>query len=167
VGCGRGRNALYLSCLGFKVWGCDLSPVVLETAKVRTQQANVSVSFQVAHLTHLPYASNLFAAAICVHVLPYNFKADIVKGVRELWRVLQPTGWLYLDLLDCDDAEYGSGQKLEEHTFLDPDGTPIHFSSRQEVNELSNGLALKRVTCLELASSPTRTRVGWTIWAIK
>ncbi len=84
AGCGRGRNTLYLSRLGFTVYGCDLSPVALETAKAHTRQAGIPISFQVSDLTHLPYADNLFAAAICVHVLPYHFKADITEGVREL-----------------------------------------------------------------------------------
>jgi len=168
VGCGRGRNALYLSRLGFTLYSCDLSPVALDIARARTQQVGISIRFQVSALTHLPYADNLFAAALCVHVLPYHFKADIAKGVGELWRVLQPGGWLYLDLLDCDDAEYGCGQRLEEHTFLDPVGVPIHFSSRREVNELSNGFTLERVTHLELKSSiGDQVRVGWTIWATK
>jgi SAM-dependent methyltransferase len=167
VGCGRGRNTLYLSQLGFDVYACDLSSVALETAKARTQQAGISVNFQVGDLAHLPYASNLFEAIICVHVLPYHFKAGIIESVRELWRVLQPNGWLYLDLLACDDAQYGCGQRLEEHTFLDTDGIPIHFSSRQEVSELSNGFTLERVTRFELKTSSGHSRVGWTIWAMK
>ncbi len=167
AGCGRGRHILYLSRLGFTVYGCDLSPVALETATARANQIGIPVSLQVSDLTHLPYANNLFAAALCVHVLPYHIKADIAESVYELWRVLQPGGWLYLDFLDCEDAEYGCGQKLEEHTFLDPDGVPVHFSSQQEVNELSNGFALERVTRLELKSSSAHIRVGWTIWAIK
>ena len=167
VGCGRGRNALYLSRLGFSVYGCDLSPVALEIAMKRAQQVDLPINFQVADLTCLPYTDNSFAVAICVHVLPYHLKTNIAKGIRELWRVVQPNGWLFVDFLDCDDAEHGCGQKLEEHTFLDPIGTPIHFSSWQEINELLNGFVLERATRNELKSSTARNRVTWTIWAVK
>ena len=167
AGCGRGRNTLFLSRLGYSMYGCDLSPVALDAARTRSQQENLPINFQVSDLSHLPYADNSFAVAICVHVLPYHYKADITKSVRELWRVVQPNGWLYVDFLDCDDAEYGCGQKLEEHTFLDPDGTPIHFSSQQEIDELLNSFALKCVTRRELKSSSARIRVTWTIWAVK
>jgi len=166
AGCGRGRNTLYLSRLGFSVCGCDVSSVALETARKRTQQSGLPINFQVADLTCLPYADHSFAAAVCVHVLPYQLKADLARCIRELLRVMQPNGWLYMDLLDCDDAEYGHGQKLEEHTFLDPSGMPVHFSSRQEISQLLNGFALERMTRYELESS-ARPRVIWTIWAVK
>ena len=164
VGCGRGRNTVYLSQLGFAVYGCDLSPVALSVAASRAQQADARTGFQVTDLTCLPYRRATFAAAVCVHVLPYNLKADVARGARELWRVLQPGGWLYLDLLDCDDAEYGCGPELEKDTFLDPGGMPIHFSSRQEVDELLYGFAPKRVARVEFSSGP-RVRVSWIVWA--
>jgi len=167
AGCGRGRNALYLSHSGFTVYACDLSSVALAIAKAQSSEAGLTVSLQASDLTHLPYVSDLFAAAICVHVLPYHLKADLIKSVRELRRVLQPNGWLYLDLLAPEDAEYGCGRKLEKGTFLDPDGTPLHFSPRGEVDEILHGFALERVTRYEFTSSPTRVRVGWKIWALK
>lgn len=167
VGCGRGRNTLYLSQSGFSVYACDLSPVALETAIKRAKRVDLPINFQVSDLVCLPYANNSFAVAVCVHVLPYHFKSDIAKGIHELWRVVQPNGWLFVDFLDYDDAEYGCGQKLEEHTFLDPDGTPIHFSSREEISKLLNGFAVERVIRSELKSSLARTRVTWTIWAVK
>lgn len=166
VGCGQGRNALYLSQRGFTVHGCDLSPVAIKAAKVRVHKKRARVSFQIADLVHLPYADSSFTVAVCVHMLPYHLRADLTKGVRELRRILQPGGWLYLDLLDHTDREYGHGQQLEPHTFLDPSGLPLHFSSRQEINELLPGFALKRMTTLELsANSPPR--VAWIIWATK
>jgi len=166
AGCGRGRNAVYLSQIGFTVYGCDLSPVAIEIARMQVQKAPASVNFQVADLTRLPYPDNLFAAVVCVHVLPYHLAVDIARSVQELWRILRPNGWLYFDLLDCDDAEYRCGQELEQDTFLDPDGVPIHFSSRQDVSALTNGLTLQRVAGLELKSS-IGIRVAWVVWATK
>ena len=167
AGCGRGRNTFYLSQVGFRVYACDLSSVALQVAKVYAEDAGVPVYLQAADLTCLPYANDQFAAAICVHVLPYHRKADIIKCLWELRRVLQPDGWLYLDLLAPEDAEYGCGNKLEEDTFLDQDGTPVHFSSRGEVNELLHGFEMEQITRLELTTSPVRTRVSWAIWAVK
>jgi len=164
AGCGRGRNTLYLSHAGFAVHACDLSPVAIQAARQRIQKTSTSVMFQVADLIHLPFPDSWFEAGICAHVLPYHLRADIVHSVRELRRILKPGGWLYLELLDCDDAEYGCGQELEEHTFRDPDGTPIHFSTRQEVAELLQGFARDRVARLELGPRP---RVGWIVWAVK
>ena len=167
AGCGRGRNAMYLAQSGFSVCGCDISPLALDVARERTQREDLSIHFQVADLSCLPYADRSFRVVVCVHVLPYHLKADMIKGIRELWRVMQPNGWLYVDLLDPDDAEYGCGQELEEHTFLDPDGTPVHFGSRQEISELFEGFALERVARQQSRSSPARGRVSSTIWAVR
>lgn len=164
VGCGRGRNTFYLSQAGFTAFGCDLSAVAVEIAKGKFYGVGNRVSFQVADLMMLPYADERFAAAVCVHVLPYHFQVGIGQGIRELWRILRPGGWLYLDLLHCDDPEYGCGQELEEHTFLDPDGVPIHFSPQQEVNELLRGFEVQRMSRVELGSRP---RVAWVVWARK
>jgi SAM-dependent methyltransferase len=162
AGCGRGRNARYLAHLNFAVYGCDLSLAATQLAKSQIQSAGLVVDFQVADLSRLPYPGRLFSAALCVHVLPYNLKAGIFNGLRELRRVLQPTGWLYFDLLDCNDAEYGRGIEIERNTFLDSDGIPIHFSSRPEIDELSIGFTLDRVARLELSSSDG-ARVAWSI----
>jgi SAM-dependent methyltransferase len=164
AGCGRGRNARYLSETGFRVYGCDLSPVAIKVARKQARQQNLPIDFQVAALTRLPYLDGTFAAAVCAHVLPYHLRTDIATSTHELWRVLKPGGGLYADFLDCDDAEYGCGPELEQHTFLDPDGVPVHFSSRQEINELLSGFALQRVARLELGSRP---RVAWVVWATR
>ena len=166
AGCGRGRNVFCLSQAGFVVYACDLSPVAISVVKARAQRIDATASFQIADLAYMPYPGNFFAAVVCVHVLPYHYKAGIARVVRELRRVLRPGGWLYFDLLGCDDAEYGCGQELEQHTFLDPDGVPIHSSSRQEVDELLDGFAVERASRFELGSL-ARTRVGWVVWARK
>ncbi len=167
AGCGRGRHTAYLSGLGFTVYGCDLSNVALQIAQSRMHQTGLAASFQVSRLDRLPYADNVFAAALCVHVLPYNLKDSIVGSIDEMRRVLRPGGRLYFDLLDCDDVEYGCGQILEDHTFLEPSGIPVHFSSRHEVDELTRGFTLERVMHLEIKPLSACARVGWAAWAVK
>src|SRR5512138_3728209 len=84
AGCGRGRNALYLSALHFEVYACDLSLVALGITKARARQAGMVVRLQAAELSHLPYADHSFGAVICAHVLPYHLKADMVSATGEL-----------------------------------------------------------------------------------
>lgn len=166
AGCGRGRNANYLSQQGFKVFGCDLSWLAIKIAKSRIPQQTKTIFYQVSDLTHLPYPDNCFGAAICVHVLPYHLKADLCASIDELWRVLRPGGWLYLDLLDCEDAEYGIGPELEKNTFLDEGGVPIHFSFEQEISGLMSKFRIQQQSRLKQGSS-SRIRLVWEVWATK
>ncbi len=164
AGCGRGRNAQYLCRLGFTVCGCDLSPVAIAIARQQTEPGSSgSVYFQVADLTHLPYPDNRFAATVCSHVLPYQTRSDIVRSIRELWRVLQPGGSIYLDLLDCTDAEYGGGIEIESHTFLDESQVPMHFCTRHEIEEMLEDFKIEYEVRLENSSN----RVGWGLWIVK
>jgi ubiquinone/menaquinone biosynthesis C-methylase UbiE len=101
AGCGRGRNARHLYELGFAVCGCDLSPIAINVARQQTESAGVSVHFQVADLTCLPYPDNHFAAGVCSRVLPYHTKSDIVRSLRELGRVLQPGGRVSRPVRPC------------------------------------------------------------------
>ena len=167
AGCGRGRNLFYLHQAGFNVYGCDLSSVALKVAKAQAELEQATITFQVANLIQLPYAEGRFTAAVCSHVLPYHFKADIAANLCELWRVLQWGGWLFFDLLACEDAEYGCGEELEAHTFWDVDGVPVHFSSRQEVEELLSGFAIERLERIENRISQHRVRVSWEVWVRK
>lgn len=161
LGCGRGRNMHFLSKLGFVVHGCDWSRTALEVAKSHLQPGTAAL-FSVADLTQLPYPNNSFAAVVSVHVLPYLVTANIRQGVKELWRVLHHGGWVYVDLLDEADSEYGRGPKLERHTFLDEDGVPIHFSTKSEVKELFADFHIQRQTRHDLGQ-----RIIWEIWAQK
>ncbi|MCP4426183.1 MAG: class I SAM-dependent methyltransferase [Chloroflexi bacterium] len=151
---------------GSSIYGCDLSSVAIEIARARAYQECVAIDFQIADFRQLPFPDNRFGAVVCVHALPYHFQAEIAQSIGELRRVLQPGGWLYFDLLDCEDAEYGCGPKLEKHTFLDPDGSPIHFSSRQEVDELLYGFDVEHLERLQLGGSP-KVRVALSVWAKK
>ncbi len=163
AGCGRGRNVRYLHDLGFTVCGCDLSPVAITTARQQTEPVGPSVHFQVADLTHLPYPTDYFAAGICSRVLPYQVKLDLERSLHELWRVLQPDGRLYLDLLDRTDAEYGKGKEIEPHTFLAEDQVPTHFCTSDEIKDLLAGFRIEREAQLTQGSN----RVIWEFWLSK
>ncbi len=166
AGCGRGRHTLFLAQNGLAVHGCDLSSAAIAIARERLREAGTRADLVVADLRHLPYREATFVGALCVHVLPYHRWHDMLQVARELGRVLAPGGRLYVDLLDRADAEYGRGEMVEAHTFLDPDGIPTRYVSRQEVSVLLGSLAAERVVRLESGSSERR-RVGWAVWATR
>lgn len=165
AGCGKGRNAIYLAQAGFRVYGCDLSPLAIYMATGQSLAEGAAVTLQIADLRQLPYAAGCFAAIICIHVLPYHLPADILAIAAEFRRVLQPAGRLYVDLLDREDRMYGGGPQIEPHTFLDEDGMPIHFTRHSDVNLLLPDFTLERIRRSE--SAATRGRTAWIVWARK
>ena len=140
--------------------------MALSVATALTPQPATAIRWQVADLAQLPYATDTFSVVVCVHVLPYHLKAGIARAMLELRRVLQPGGWLYIDLLDRADAEYGCGPQMEPNTFLDLSGVPMHFSASQEIDEWLQGLTLAHSERRNLISSLGQ-RVVWEVWATK
>ncbi|MFC1878528.1 class I SAM-dependent methyltransferase [Chloroflexota bacterium] len=164
AGCGRGRNTFALSDAGFDVYGCDFSQAAIGIAFGRARLQGAAPSFMVAELANLPYRQNVFAAVLCTHVLPYFYRHDIYRALGELRCVLLPGGWIYFDLLACDDAEFGCAPELEPGTFIGEEGVPQHFSSRQEVVDLSTVFSQVKIERLELGT-PSKRRVAWAVWA--
>ena len=159
AGCGKGRHSTLLHELDSKVWGCDLSKEAIRLAKLKVDSAGLRSRFQVAELRALPYPVNAFAAAICVHTIPYHLSAEIRGIIGELERVMIPGGWLYADFLDLSDAEYGCGARLENNTYRSDSGLPTHFSGASEIE-----LLFERCDKIRIESE-RRTRVVWSVWA--
>jgi len=55
LGCGTGRNAIHLAARGFSVDAVDLSPVAVQRARERAEQAGVAVDVRVADVFHTPW----------------------------------------------------------------------------------------------------------------
>ena len=96
VGCGSGASAIPAAKLvgpGGRVVGVDLAERLLAIGgeKARTQQL-ANIEFRQADMERLGYPDRSFDAVICVFAV--FFVPDMVKLVRELWRMVRPGGKL-------------------------------------------------------------------------
>lgn len=92
IGCGAGRDAIYLSQIGFDVTGIDLAPKAIEIASQRAKEAGVSVVWAIADALELPFpneAFDLITDRACFHHIP---DSDRPRYVREVTRILRPGG---------------------------------------------------------------------------
>jgi SAM-dependent methyltransferase len=106
LGCGHGRNALYLAGLGCHVDAVDFSAQAIDWARERAQSAAVTVHFQCCSIfdATLPAASyDLVYDAGCFHHLAPHRRLDYVQLVS---RALRPGGSYGLV---CFRPEGGSG----------------------------------------------------------
>jgi SAM-dependent methyltransferase len=93
--CGNGRYSKFLlrqADPDAVLTSFDLSPAMLRRARGRLKSDRVT--FAVADLTRLPYASECFDAVVCGWVLEHL--PDPRDGLRELARVMKPGGKLLL-----------------------------------------------------------------------
>jgi SAM-dependent methyltransferase len=114
LGCGPGRNALYLAAHGFAVDAVDLSPMAVAWGEERAHEAGADVRFLrgdafalPAHELSGPY--DLVVDSGCFHHLPPHRR---ISYLTLLDRVLAPGGHLALTCFAA--GEEGMGSQLTD-----------------------------------------------------
>lgn len=92
LGCGFGRNALYMATLGCDVEGIDLSPSAIEKAQVWAKEADLAVDFKVASVFETEFDREaydiVYDGGLFHHLQPHR-RLHYLNIVR---RMLKPCG---------------------------------------------------------------------------
>ncbi|HEY7431344.1 MAG TPA: class I SAM-dependent methyltransferase [Streptosporangiaceae bacterium] len=94
VGCGPGRNAVYLAAAGFEVDAVDLSPAAVAWGEERAREAGADVRFRCGDVFSLDLPARRYSLVYdsgCLHHLPPHRR---VSYLNLLDRVLLPGGHL-------------------------------------------------------------------------
>ncbi len=106
MGCGKGRNVIWLAQRVSVMYGFDFSPTAIEEAKRRAQKQKVENAYfdvQDATVTW-KYDSNYFDIAIdCFALTDIESSEGRICAIKEFWRVLKSGGYLFAYLLSTDD----------------------------------------------------------------
>lgn len=138
LGCGAGRNALFLAKKGFIVWGIDNAQEGLSIFENRANAAHIdNITLTLGDIYKpLPYLNNSFDAVTCVQVLQHNKREKIRKTLKEMTRIIKPGGFLFLTV--CGRYAHGklrhclvkTAQKIAPNTYVPTIGDEvglIHF----------------------------------------
>ena len=111
LGCGNGRNAIFLARHGFTVEAVDYAPTAIAWARERAADAGVAIEWRQASVFDLPIAPetvDLVHDSGCFHHIPPHRRAAYVQLVAT---ALRPGGWFSLV---CFRPEGGSGLTDEQ-----------------------------------------------------
>ena len=104
--CGTGMHAIALARSGFDCAGADLSPRMIEKARVNAQDAGVKVNFKVAgfRALHENFADTPFDALLCLgNSLPHVTTAEeLGQTLADFKACLRPQGLLMLQNRNFD-----------------------------------------------------------------
>lgn len=110
LGCGPGRNAVYLARKGCEVYAIDSSEVALRRAQIAAEEAGVSeaVRFYNHSLdSRFPFDDAMFEFVVDSYVFCHFTEADHKQFYRdEIYRVLKPGGVFYCSLFLTSDEYY-------------------------------------------------------------
>jgi SAM-dependent methyltransferase len=100
AGCGTGRYAFELANRGFRVFGFDSSPDMVEVARKRTVEAAANLEFSVGDLTSFKRPRQ-FRAILCRGVLnDLLTDNNREQAIRQFAGLLAPGGILLVDVRD-------------------------------------------------------------------
>lgn len=107
LGCGQGRNAVWLADAGYDVLGLDLSPVAIEQARRLAAEAGVAAEFAAVDLANWEPEPDAFDYALLsylqLHPQPRR------KVHRAVERALKRGGTVFLVAHHLDNMEHGFG----------------------------------------------------------
>lgn len=80
LGCGVGRETIYLAKKGFNVIGLDFSPTAIQKARAKAKEEGVEVEFIVDDLTNLQHTLGTYDL-----VMDFGAFNDLSQGARDLY----------------------------------------------------------------------------------
>lgn len=109
IGCGNGRNAVYMAGMGLRVTGLDISPELLELARANANEKEVGhlCDFILGDITELPFDDNEFDGGLYIASL-HHLATDEERftSIRELSRVLRPGARALVSVWDRDQEKF-------------------------------------------------------------
>lgn len=99
VGCGTGSTCRVLAEKGFQVYGVDFSSEIIEVAKKKARENDISLHLQAANIYQLPFPNGMFDVVICNYL--FQTVSEPEKVLKEAWRVLKTNGSIFIITLNA------------------------------------------------------------------
>ena len=171
VGCGPGRNTIFLAKEGFYVVGVDISPTALKLALEKAINENLeNCIFVTNDFLKLPFPDAYFDAAFSSYGIENMSLPKIKEALTEMKRVLRNGGSMLVTLHSPRHWRFGLGKKIEPHTFLTTSTIKgkkfrfiTHFFEKEDAERLFQDLNLKILSIREIVKISDKRRARWII----
>jgi SAM-dependent methyltransferase len=138
LGCGQGRDTLFLSLNNFSVYAADSSSIAIDGLRKLGEKNNQSIDAKCVDARQgLPYEDSCFDA-IYSHMF-FNMKftdKELDFLFRESYRVLKTSGLLYLSVRSDNDKLFKTGNKIDEDGIHEISGFQIRFFGIGQIKSL-------------------------------
>ena len=143
LGCGQGRDTLYLAQNGMEVTGMDYSETGLCQIKDKAVSMGVegSLVLKVGDARQgLPFDDGSFDGCFSHMFFTMQFPEKQLTFIfSEVLRVLRPGGLNVYSVRNVNDPHFGKGKHFGEDMWQNPLGFVVHFFSEDKVRRLAAG----------------------------
>mgnify|MGYP001579744871 CR=1 FL=1 len=150
MGCGQGAASWFLAREGFAVTGVDVSPSAIAKSQEYLAKDSLKAVFHVADFKALTLPAGSFDCIFDIESIYTNVATDIKKIYSDVYTFLKPGGSFFAMAFSTDCSNFGTGTKLEEHTYTDiPSGSPstgvAHYFDREELETLLKSVGFTEI----------------------
>jgi len=157
LGCGAGRNLVFMANQGFEAHGIDISETGLNLTKERLKKRNLGAHVVKGEMTVLPYINSCFNTVTCLFTIYHQKLEGIRTTISEIHRILKKQGILLINFQSKRSHKYRKGVRIEKDTFADRNGPEKgvihHFSDEEEIMKLLKGFKTINIDLRERKSA--------------
>ncbi len=106
LGCGQGRNALFLAERGFSVLALDVSSVGLDDLAAQAREERLDIRCVLGNVVTYPFPPETFDLVVASTILDNLPVSDILKVSRGIVRTLAKRGIGYVSVFTTSDPGY-------------------------------------------------------------
>ena len=169
VGCGAGRNALFLAKQGYYVVGVDISSTALKIALRKADGSTLKECLFIrGTFLKLPFSNSQFNAIVSCYSIENQSLSKIRKALNEMKRILVSRGLVLVTLHSTKHWRFGLGKQVGPGTFLTTeriDGKKVrfktHFFRKEDVMGLFHNLDLDILSIEEIIREADKKRAHW------
>ena len=136
VGCGYGRDCIYLAKKGFDVVGIDVSTEAVRLARDWANNEGLEIDFRHMDITNNSFKDFSFDTVIMFNTFHFMVEKVREKTVTEIYRILKNGGILVQAMFSRMEKGFGDGIEVEKNTFEFKPGRPVHFFSEGEIRSV-------------------------------
>jgi SAM-dependent methyltransferase len=133
VGCGYGRDGIYLARKGFDVVGIDLSGEALRLARNWANREGLRIDFREMDITRNSFEDSCFDTVIMFNTFHFMVETVRERAISETYRILRNGGVVVQAIFSTRERGFGQGIEVERNTFEFKPGRPVHFFSESEI----------------------------------
>ncbi|MBU7011972.1 MAG: class I SAM-dependent methyltransferase [Theionarchaea archaeon] len=119
--CGAGGNYPPLALFhqnGYKTYGIDTSDGEIKLAQKFCRENNIKLTIMKGDIRDIPFGDESMSFVYSINTVCHLSKKDTATALKEMERVLNPKGLLFVNFTSVDDLYFGRGQKVGKGEFI-------------------------------------------------
>lgn len=145
VGCGYGRDCIYLARTGFDVVGIDVSAEALRLARDWANSDGLKIDFMHMDITDNSFEDSRFDTVIMFNTFHFMLEKVREKSISEIYRILRSGGLFVQAMFSRREKGFGQGREVEANTFEFKRGRQVHFFSGDEIRNAFARFTIERL----------------------